>query len=228
VADYTAYKISVGESGSTYPNKYTNFLNISEDRAQEVENARGGESTLVANLANYMEYTLATNVTGGGFKCINMPNGATGSQDYCTVSQALSLVGSSSTATAITDLAPGSSLSANDILVVDAAGTGIEGRSTVYSLVPANSLANGNYNMNLSSSNRPTALPAGVAGMVISYADIGGHAGDPYKLTITANGSEKIMGTASDPLVVDDYPSCSFDLVYVDATFGWTMARLQR
>jgi hypothetical protein len=240
MADYTQFKISVGESGSTYPAKYTGFVNASEARAEEVEDARefstSGATNLEDNLANYMKYTIVTNVSGGNsFKCINMKNGDSDSQDYCTVGQAESLLNSGgSQAQSIEDLAVGT-LSANDILVVNTLGGAITGRSTVYSTLISPCVANGNYDMGLSTGDKNTTLPAGVLGTVISFADIGGYAGlgdPPVKLTITPASGERIMGqTTTMPtgnLIVDDYPSCSFDLVYVNSTFGWTMARLQR
>ena len=75
--------------------------------------------------------------------------------------------------------------------------------------------------------------------MVISFADIAGLAGqnnpttDPktYNLTINPTAAQNIMNQGDGPtfpLIVDDYPFCSFDLVYIDGTFGWTLARFQR
>jgi hypothetical protein len=232
MANYTQYKIDLGESGASYPDKYNGFVNVSEARAEEVEDARefatSGATNLEDNLVNYMKYTLTTNVSGSlGFKCVNMINGAPDSQDYCTVAQAQSLSGGFQ-ATSIEDLDVGS-LQINDILVINTDGDAITGRSTAYTPRISLSVANGNYDMGLSTGSKSTLLPPGIAGTVISFADLGGHAGIDGNLTISPSFGQNIMNLPdNDPLVIDDYPSCSFDLVYVNSTFGWTIARFQR
>ena len=40
MADYSIYQIAIGETGTTYPQKYDNFVLISKARAEEVEDAR--------------------------------------------------------------------------------------------------------------------------------------------------------------------------------------------
>jgi len=61
-------------------------------------------------------------------------------------------------------------------------------------------------------------LPAGVAGAIVSFADYSGtFAANP--LTISANGSEKIAGETTDPVL--NTSGQSVTLVYVDATEGW-------
>ena len=234
---YFNHRLNVGDPGVTVTTRYDAFIDDAEDIAQEVEAARetgtSGATSLVLNLANYVKYTLAAPIDGNGtYKCTNMLNG-TDSQDYCTVAQANAIAATGGVAT-IETVNVGT-LGPNDIVVVNTTGTAFTGRPTTYTNVPTSSLANGNYNMNLSGGSKVTNLPAGIVGMVISYADIGGYAGQTStgspnlpNLTITANGSEKIMNVASDPLVIDDYPYCSFDLVYTGATFGWTLARFQR
>jgi hypothetical protein len=158
-----------------------------------------------------------------------MPQGTLGSQDYCTVSQAPGLAGAAGV-TSITDLIPGGSLAANDVLVVASDGYSIVGRPTTYTKLTAATTSaanNKNYDMNLTA-NRVVNLPTGILGAVISFADIEGRA-DNFSLTINPFTGQKIMNqTAGVSLVVNTYPRCSFDLVYVDATFGWTISRFQR
>jgi hypothetical protein len=61
-------------------------------------------------------------------------------------------------------------------------------------------------------------LPAGVAGAIISLADYSGTFAT-NSLTISANGSEKIAGETTDPIL--NTSGQSVTLVYVDATEGW-------
>jgi hypothetical protein len=61
-------------------------------------------------------------------------------------------------------------------------------------------------------------LPAGVAGAIVSLADYSGTFGT-NSLTISANGSEKIAGETTDPIL--NTSGQSVTLVYVDATEGW-------
>jgi len=242
MADYTIYDISLGDTGAEYGPKYDAFVLASKAVAEEVEYARDGAGSLLLNLQTYANYTLGANIVGGGtWKCTDMPDGNPNSQDYCTVKQALNLVGSSgSVPTSITDLVPGGTLSDNDILVVADDGFSIVGRPTTYTklTVPTTAVvANGNYDMNLNGTSRTANLPTGNEGMVISFADIAGLAGQnnpttnpkTYNLTINPTGVQNIMNQANGvSLIVDDYPFCSFDLVYIDGTFGWTLARFQR
>lgn len=228
------FKVGIGDTD--YPFKHDNLITAMEGYADEVEAARDGENSVLLNLQNnYINYTLSNDVNGNSntYKCTNMPVGELGSNDYCTVAQAQSLV-SGDVPTDITDLVPGGSFSPNDILVVNNTGDAITGRPTTYTNVPTTSAANGNYDMNLGGGSNDTTLPTGSDGMVISYADLGGNAGKngggppqtPY-LRIIPNGTEKIMGV-NDDLYIDDYPYCSFDLVYTGTTFGWILARFQR
>ena len=135
MADYSIYQIAIGETGTTYPQKYDNFRIASEARAQEVEDARESHAsnTLLGNLQTYAKYTLAANILGGAtWKCTGMPNGTLGSQDYCTVAQAEGLIPTGPGITSITDLVPGGNLNANDVLVVADDGFSIVGRPTTY------------------------------------------------------------------------------------------------
>ena len=238
--NYDQYRIYIGDTGAVYPLKYDNFITATEDRANEIEAARefstSGATTLVDNLQTYAKYSLAANINGGGalgFKCTNMPVGTLGSQDYCTVSQAQGFAGAVGV-TSITDLIPGGSLAANDVLVVATDGNSIVGRPTTYTKLTApaptatTAQYNKNYDMNLTA-DRVVNLPTGILGAVISFADIEGRAESGFSLTINPFTGQKIMNqTAGVSLVVNTYPRCSFDLVYVDATFGWTISRFQR
>lgn len=235
MADFDEYKPIVGLSD--YPTLYNNFITRVQGYATEEENAREYHVTnnpvvsILENLqANYIKYTLAAPVSGAStHKCTNMAAGVLAS-DYITIQQANQLTG----------VQPGSieeidvgSLQPNDILVVDSFGNHITGRSTKYITVPATSAENGNYDMALGTGNKFTTLPVGQEGMVISYADLGGNAGVSGNLTITPYSGASIMGlAANETLVIDDYPYCSFDLVFTSATptdaFGWTIARFQR
>ena len=232
--NYDQYRIYIGDTGAVYPLKYDNFITATEDRANEVETAREGAASLLINLQTYAKYSLAANIVGNGFKCTNMPVGTLGSQDYCTVSQAQGFAGAAGV-TSITDLIPGGSLAANDVLVVATDGNSIVGRPTTYTKLTApaptatTAQYNKNYDMNLTA-DRVVNLPTGILGAVISFADIEGRAESGFSLTINPFSGQKIMNQipAAEPLVVNTYPRCSFDLVYVDATFGWTISRFQR
>ena len=225
MADFDTYRPIAGTTD--YLTKYDDFITEMQAYATEEENAREGETDILANLNNnYINYTLAADIDGdSAYKCINMEDGVN-SQDYITINQANSLSGS--IPTSIEDLDVGT-LQANDILVVNSTGSAITGRSTIYTNIMPNPLeANGNYDMNLSGA-KIVYLPIGNPGTVVSFADIAGNITPTNKLTITPDGTEKIMGQAAgEVLEIDDYPFCSFDLVYTNAAFGWTLARLQR
>ena len=61
-------------------------------------------------------------------------------------------------------------------------------------------------------------LPAGSAGAIVSFADYSGTFGT-NALNISANGSEKIGGETTEPILNTNGQSVT--LVYVDATEGW-------
>jgi len=61
-------------------------------------------------------------------------------------------------------------------------------------------------------------LPAGVAGAIVSVADYGDNFGT-NSLTIAANGSDKINGETSNPILNTNGESVT--LVFVDSTEGW-------
>jgi hypothetical protein len=61
-------------------------------------------------------------------------------------------------------------------------------------------------------------LPAGVAGAIVSVADYGDNFGT-NGLTIAANGSDKINGVTSSPIL--NVNGESVTLVFVDSTEGW-------
>ena len=229
MANFDQYKPTVGLSD--YPGLYDSFITRVQGYATEEENAREGAATILANLqANYISYTLGAPISGAStYKCTNMAPGTLDS-DYLTIQQANQLTGSQPLA--ITEIDVGS-LQPNDILVIDNGGNNITGRSTKYITVPTTSAANGNYDMALGGGNKSTTLPTGQEGMVISFADLGGNAGVSGNLTITPATGASIMGlAANETLVIDDYPYCSFDLVFSAASptdsFGWTIARFQR
>ena len=229
MADFDSYKPTIGLSN--YPELYDDFLDVLELYADEEEAARQGESTILANLqANYIGYTLGASISGAStYKCTNMAPGTLDS-DYLTIQQANQLTGSQPTSIQEIDIG---TLQPNDILVIDNAGDNITGRSTKYTSVPTTSAANGNYDMALGGGDKPTTLPVGQEGMVISFADLGGNAGVTGDLIITPATGASIMGlAANETLVIDDYPYCSFDLVFTSASptdsFGWTIARFQR
>ena len=83
--DFTTAKMS-NTSGwppgdVTYPDKYTNFVDLNEAAATELINAREGENSLVLNLQNnYLTSTLATNIVGNGFKFTGMLDGTAASK----------------------------------------------------------------------------------------------------------------------------------------------------
>jgi len=237
MANFDPYKPSAGSTD--YVVKYDNFITIIEDYASEVEAAREGESTLLENLEqNYIGYTLEANINGDSntYKCTNRAP-AEDAQDYVTWEQAQSIVsGSEDPPTNVTDVGVGS-LNANDILVINGAGTAITGRPCSYeqlTLASTNVLANKNYDMNIPSGGRIVNLPDSPSiGTTISFADIQGLITSSNKLTInpssTPTTARYIMGLVIDiPLEIDAYEYCSFDLVYTGiSTFGWTLARFQ-
>ena len=61
-------------------------------------------------------------------------------------------------------------------------------------------------------------LPAGSAGAIVSISDYARNF-STYNLTISANGSEKIGGSAQDAILTVDGQAAT--LVYVDSTKGW-------
>ena len=63
-------------------------------------------------------------------------------------------------------------------------------------------------------------LPAGTLGDEIVFIDYAGTF-DTYTLTIAANGSEKILGSASDLTV--SVERAGNTLVYTDSTQGWLL-----
>lgn len=230
MANFDQYKPTVGLSD--YPGLYDSFITEVQDYASEEEAARQGAATILANLqANYIGYTLGAPISGAStYKCTNMAPGTLDS-DYLTIQQANQLTGSQPISIEEIDIG---NLLPNDILVIDNAGDNITGRSTKYITVQSTSAANGNYDMALTGGNQSTTLPAGQEGMVISFADLGGNAGVSGDLTIKPASGGSIMGITSDSgwLIIDDYPYCSFDLVFTAASptdaFGWTLARFQR
>ena len=231
MADFTQYKISLGEVGTSYADKHDNFIDASETYATEIENAREGEATVVANLQNnYIKYILQANINGGStYKCTNMLP-ADDNQDYITLLQAQTLAGGASTPQDLNSVGVGS-MQPNDVLVIEPNGSYITKRSSTYTTVPTTCVANGNYDMELSGGSRSTTLPTGTAGMVISFADIGGNIIESTRyLDITSAVGQTIMGigTSADVLRIDAYPYCSFDLVYINTAFGWSLARMQR
>ena len=228
MADYSGFKPITGTLD--YINKYSLFIDEMETQAGEVETAREGETNLVTNLQdNYVKYTLAADLDGSStYKCTNMAP-ASANSDYATWGQAQGLSGGTVPVN-ITDLVPGT-LTANQIVVTSTDGLSIVGRDATYTTISTSPLTvayNKKYDLNMTS-NRVINLPAGIAGGIISFADLGGIASGGNTATINPNGSEKIMSQgAGVSLTVDDFDYISFDLVYINATIGWTVCNLQR
>lgn len=216
-----------------YADLYDEFITVMEGYVNELIDAREGETDLLTNLANYLNYTLVSNVDGDStYKCTNMSEG-TDDYDYITVKQANSL--SSTGITGVNDIGIGTLL-ANDILVVNAAGSALEGRPCTYTTVSGTfgCAYNGNYNVNVSSSPAETTLPAGINGGCISFSDLGGNVDGSHTITIYSATNEKIFGLegwsggADGPLLINNYAHISFTLVYTGSTFGWVLTNLLR
>ncbi len=75
------------------------------------------------------------------------------------------------------------------------------------------------YFVNTTSGSVTVNLPAGSAGAIVAIADYANTA-DTNKIVITANGSEKIQGVASNSFEIT-VEGGSVTLVYVDSTQGW-------
>jgi hypothetical protein len=76
------------------------------------------------------------------------------------------------------------------------------------------------YFCNTTSSAFTLTLPAGTLGNEVSVIDYAGTF-DTNNLTVAANGSEKIQGSAADLTVATE--RAGFTLVYTDATQGWLL-----
>lgn len=63
MADYDSFKPTIGSLD--YPSKYDQLVSATEAVAVEVENARQGAATLVANLNTYAKYILTDDIDGG-------------------------------------------------------------------------------------------------------------------------------------------------------------------
>ena len=75
------------------------------------------------------------------------------------------------------------------------------------------------YFVNTTSGSVTVNLPAGTAGAIVAIADYANTA-DTNKIVVTANGSEKIQGVATNPFEIT-VEGGSVTLVYVDGTQGW-------
>ena len=75
------------------------------------------------------------------------------------------------------------------------------------------------YFLNTTAGTITLNLPAGAAGSIVSMADYAA-TWDTYAVTVNANGTEKIGGLGSVPVVLDTEGQ-SVTLVYVDAVQGW-------
>lgn len=235
MADYSSYKPITGDS-INYPTQYDNFIDDAEAVATEVENAREAAGTLISNLTtNYAKYSLSQDINGiSTYKCINMPN-PVDPQDYATKYYLDNLVGSAPTD--ITGMGPGA-LNPNDRLVINAAGTAITGRPTSYwtslngfTPITANFSAayNDNIHFNVSGGGFSIYLPAGIVGGIVNFADIEGTVSATNVLTVDPATGERIMGLPlNENLLVNAFPNVSFGMVYVSASFGWSLTNLQR
>jgi len=74
------------------------------------------------------------------------------------------------------------------------------------------------YPINTTSNACTVTLPAGSVGDTIELVDYAG-TWDTNKVTLTANGSEKIKGSTDDKVLISERQGIK--LVYVDATQGW-------
>lgn len=68
MADYTAYRIPLLDEN--YPSKYDAFVTELQNRATEMENAREGQATLVANIQRRIraDVGLTQNLSANGFR----------------------------------------------------------------------------------------------------------------------------------------------------------------
>ena len=75
------------------------------------------------------------------------------------------------------------------------------------------------YFVNTTSGSVTVNLPAGTAGAIVAIADYANTA-DTNKIVVSANGSDKIQGVASNPFEITTEGG-SVTLVFVDSTQGW-------
>jgi hypothetical protein len=100
----------------------------------------------------------------------------------------------------------------------DASGGGTDWQAVKTSGFTA--VAGEGYFCNTTSAAFTLTLPAGTLGNEVSVIDYAGTF-DTNNLTVAANGSEKIQGSAADLTVTTE--RAGFTLVYTDATQGWLL-----
>ena len=83
---------------------------------------------------------------------------------------------------------------------------------------PITAVTGKGYFLNTTAGEITINLPAGAAGSIVSMADYAA-TWQTYKVTVAANGSEKIGGNADDAELTTEGQSVTF--VYVDSTQGW-------
>ena len=100
---------------------------------------------------------------------------------------------------------------------VDDAGGGTSWQS-VETGATFTAVAGNGYPVNTTAQACTVTLPAGSVGDTIELVDYAG-TWDTNKVTLTANGSEKIKGSTDDKVLISERQGIK--LVYVDATQGW-------
>jgi len=84
---------------------------------------------------------------------------------------------------------------------------------------PVTAVTGKGYFLNTTAGTITINLPAGSAGDIVSVADYAA-TWQTYSVTVNANGTEKIGGVASSPVLLNTEGQ-SVTLVYVDSTQGW-------
>jgi len=100
---------------------------------------------------------------------------------------------------------------------VDTLSTGIDWETSART-ANFTAVAGKGYAVDCSGAARTVTLPAGSVGDIIALVDYSGNAAT-NNITITANGSEKILGATSD--VILNVGRMAVHLVYFDTTQGW-------
>ena len=83
---------------------------------------------------------------------------------------------------------------------------------------PITAVTGEGYFLNTTAGEITINLPAGVAGSIVSMADYA-RTWDSNKVTVAADGSEKIGGNTNDAELITEGQSVTF--VYIDSTQGW-------
>lgn len=91
---------------------------------------------------------------------------------------------------------------------------------TIVSSSPVSASANTRYLVDSSGGAITVNLPAGAAGSKVKVVDYGG-ASATNNITVSPNGTEKVLGAAEEFVIDINHASVQFE--YIDATKGWVL-----